>query len=119
MEISDIKEGVISINKELELLKKKRYDKYKSKIIKSIGFKKGDIVYNVTGVIRITGFDICLENYNGYGELLQPTISIKGDCLVWFKGGYVKNTKTYKEKTLDYYGVDTIKKIHKKKFIKS
>jgi len=54
---------------ELELLKNKKIAKLKDKFSKKQPFKKGDIIYNVTGtgIIKIDSIDFKIS-YNGWSN---------------------------------------------------
>lgn len=103
-------ENYYSLIEEVEIIKEKKLIKLKSELIKNLPFKKGDIIYNVTGIIEIKTIDIKVS-YNGRGERLPTQLRFTGPKYKWVKGGLVTRTKTQKNGNLHYYG--KIKKIDK------
>ena len=92
-----------SLMLELERLKTKKTNKLKDKFFKKLPFKKGDIIYNVTGIIKIDSIDFEIA-YNGRGELLPIHAVFSGVKYKWIKGGFVIPTKNKQRGSLNSYG---------------
>jgi hypothetical protein len=103
-----------SLMLELEMLKNKKITKLKDKFVKILPFQKGDIVYNVTGIIKIDSIDFEI-GYNGRGELLPIHATFSGIKYKWYKGGFVRPTKSKQRGNLYSYG--NLKKIDKNKIL--
>jgi hypothetical protein len=101
---------------EIEELKSERISKLKAKYIKKSPFGRGDLIYNVTGIIRITSIDFEIE-YNGRGELLPISVIYNGIKYKWIKGGFVSPTKRKEMGSLRWYTGCSIKKIDKNKIM--
>ena len=67
------------------------------------GVQKGDIIYNVTGIIKIDSIDFEIA-YNGRGELLPIHAVFSGVKYKWIKGGFVIPTKNKQRGSLNSYG---------------
>ena len=103
-----------SLMLELERLKTKEINKLKDKFFKKLPFKKGDIIYNVTGIIKIDSVDFKI-GYNGRGELLPIHAVFSGVKYKWIKGGFVTPTKNKQRGSLNSYG--DLKKIDESNII--
>jgi len=112
--IEKFEEGYNSLIVELELLKNKKITELKDKFSKKLPFKKGDIVYNVTGIIKIDCIDF-KTGYNGRNELLPIHATFSGIKYKWLKGGFVTPTKIKQKGELHSYG--DLKKIDKNKIV--
>lgn len=96
--------------KRLNSLKNKFYDKLESKLT----FKRGDIIHNVTGMIKLDSFEFVI-GYNGRGEQLPTRTIFKGIKYKWVKGGFVTRTKNKEIGEISY--LSTIKRIDSSKVI--
>lgn len=103
-----------SLMLKLEISKTKKINKLKDKFFKKLPFKKGDIVYNVTGIIKIDSIDFKI-GYNGRGELLPIHATFSGVKYKWIKDGFVTPTKNKQRGDLHFYG--NLKRIDKSKIV--
>ena len=103
-----------SLMLELEMLKNNKINKLKDKFVKKLPFKSGDIVYNVTGIIKIDNIDFEI-GYNGRGELLPIHATFSGIKFKWIKDGFITPTKSKQRGKLYSYG--NLKKINKSKIV--
>lgn len=112
--IKSFDEELDIIEKEIAILKNKKTNNLKEKFTKKLDIKKGDIIYNVTGIIKVDNikFNICV---NERGEKLSTYITFIGDKYKWVKGGYITRTKNKELGSL--YSYSNLKKIDKNKII--
>jgi len=103
-----------SLMLELDMLENKKINKLKDKFVKKLPFKKGDIIYNVTGIIKIDNIDFKI-GYNGRGELLPIYATFSGVKYKWVKDGFVTPTKNKQRGDLHSYG--NLKRIDKSKIV--
>jgi len=112
--IGKLEDEYNSLMLELEILKAKKINNLKDKFVKELPFKKGDIVYNVTGIIKIDNIDFEI-GYNGRGELLPIHATFSGVKHKWLKGGFITPTKRKQIGNLYSYG--NLKKVDKSKIV--
>jgi hypothetical protein len=80
-----------SIEVEVNEYRKKKIEKLKKKYIKKLPIKKGDIIYNVTGIIKVETIEFSI-GFNGRGERIPSHAIYKGIKYKWNKGGTVSLT---------------------------
>ncbi len=114
IEVQKFESEYKSLMLELEILKTKKINKLKDEFSKKLPFKKGDVIYNVTGIIKIDNIDFKIV-YNGRGELLPVHVVFSGVKYKWIKDGFVSRTKNEQIVFLNSYG--NLKKIDKNNIV--
>lgn len=112
--IKNLEEEYDSLMVELELMKNKKVTELKNKFYQKLPFKKGDIIYNVTGIIKIESIFFKID-YNGRGDRLPIHATYKGTKYKWVKDGLITPTKNKDKGELHSYGV--LKKIDNSKVV--
>ena len=80
-----------NIEIEVNEYRRKKIDKLKDKFVKKLPIKKGDIIYNVTGIIKVETIEFSI-GFNGRGERIPSHVIYKGTKYKWNKGGTVSLT---------------------------
>ena len=112
--MSDFDMDLEKLLNELEQEKNKRINKLINKHRRKLDIKLGDIIYNVTGIIKVEDIDFKIA-YNGRGERSVTTIIYSGTKYKWIKGGFITKTKSTQKGNL--YSYSDLKKIDKSKVI--
>ena len=103
--------NLVALEKKHQLEMNNEISKLKYSLIKKVDIKIGDIIYNVTGIIKVESIEFN-TGVNGRGEKLPTYIAFKGRKYKWLKDGYVTKTKHNDYGTL--YSYSSLKKIDTK-----
>ena len=112
IEIFDIEFNSLIL--ELELEKQIRILNLKNKHIDKLDIKVGDIIYDVTGIIKVGDIDFHV-GYNGRGGSWPTFVEYIGLKYKWVKGGFV--TKSKHNQIGELYSYSDLKKIDSNKII--
>ena len=112
--IKKLEEEYDSLISKLEIEKHIKISKLKDNYKEKLDIKIGDIIYNVTGIIKIESLDFKIR-YNGRGDRLPVHIIFKGTKYKWIKGGLISKIKNNQKGELYSYG--NLKKIDKSKVL--
>lgn len=92
-EISEkIHEGLLKVDQEIESLRIQKINEVRDKYLKEIDHLKGQLIYNVTGIIMVE--NISIKTFiNRKGKRITHEVSLEGPSYKWIKGGGVKKSR--------------------------